>query len=74
MLGGVDVPGTADLARSSGLAVIASGGVRDLDDIRSLLAVRTDGVAGAIVGQALYTGNLQLPAALALVQHTLAAR
>ncbi len=74
MLGGVDVPGTADLARGSGLSVIASGGVRDLDDIRSLLAVRADGVAGAIVGQALYTGKLQLPAALALVQHTLAAR
>lgn len=74
MLAGVDVHGTAALARSSGLAVIASGGVRDLDDIRHLLAARTDGVAGVIAGQALYTGALQLPAALALVQHDLAQR
>jgi phosphoribosylformimino-5-aminoimidazole carboxamide ribotide isomerase len=74
MLSGVDAAGTATLARESGLAVIASGGVRDLDDIRQLLAVRADGVAGVIAGQALYTGSLHLPAALALVQNTPAAR
>lgn len=74
MLSGVDVAGVAALARTSGLAVVASGGVRDLDDIRQLLAVCGDGVTGVIAGQALYTGALHLPAALALVQDTLAAR
>lgn len=74
MLSGVDVAGTATLARESGLAVIASGGVRDLDDIRQLLAARADGVAGVIAGQALYTGALRLPAALALVHDAGAAR
>ena len=73
-LTGVDVAGTAALARDSGLAIIASGGVRDLDDIRQLLAIRCDGVTGVIAGQALYTGMLHLPDALALVHDTLAVR
>lgn len=70
MLTGVNGAATAALARHSGLAVIASGGVRDLDDIRQLLAVQADGVAGVIVGQALYTGALRLSDALALVQNS----
>lgn len=49
------------LARAR-MPVIASGGVSTLDDIRRLAAL---GVEGAIVGQALYTGRIELPAALA---------
>ncbi|MFZ1554077.1 MAG: HisA/HisF-related TIM barrel protein, partial [Anaerolineae bacterium] len=59
---------SAALARASGLQVIASGGVRDLDDIRRLLALSGAGVAGVIVGQALYTGRLALPDALHLAR------
>ncbi len=70
MLSGVDAAGAAALARGSGLQVIASGGVRDLADIRSLLALAADGIAGVIAGQALYTGHLSLPAARALVHET----
>jgi phosphoribosylformimino-5-aminoimidazole carboxamide ribotide isomerase len=66
MLSGVNVEATAALARASRLQVIASGGVRDLDDIRRLLAVRDAGVTGVIAGQALYSGRLALPDALAL--------
>ncbi|MEZ4768588.1 MAG: HisA/HisF-related TIM barrel protein [Caldilineales bacterium] len=66
MLAGADLQGTADLAQRTGLEVIASGGVRDLADIRQLLGLEASGVAGVIVGQALYTGNLDLAAALAL--------
>ncbi len=43
MLVGVDADGTASLARRSGLSVIASGGVRDLDDIRRLQGPRGAG-------------------------------
>ncbi|WP_376795667.1 1-(5-phosphoribosyl)-5-[(5-phosphoribosylamino)methylideneamino]imidazole-4-carboxamide isomerase [Thermogemmatispora sp.] len=43
-------------------ALIASGGVRSLEDIRSLARL---GVEGVIVGKALYTGDLDLAAALA---------
>jgi phosphoribosylformimino-5-aminoimidazole carboxamide ribotide isomerase len=42
-------------------ALIASGGVRSLEDIRALAAL---GVEGVIVGKALYTGDLDLAAAL----------
>ena len=68
MLSGVNVEATAALARASRLQVIASGGVRDLDDIRRLLAVRDAGVTGVIAGQALYSGRLTLPDALALAR------
>lgn len=66
MLAGVDADGTASLAQHSGLRVIASGGVRDLDDIRRLKRLAAPGVEGVIVGQALYTGQLDLAAALAV--------
>lgn len=66
MLSGVDVAATASLARQSGLKVIASGGLRDLEDIRALKAHEGDGVEGVITGQAIYTGALDLAEAIAL--------
>lgn len=66
MLSGVNVEATADLARGSGLQVIASGGVRGMEDIRRLTEVASCGVEGVIVGQALYTGSLDLAQAIAL--------
>lgn len=66
MLQGVDAEGTAALAEGSGLSVIASGGVASLDDIRRLLALADRGIEGVIIGQALYTGAISLPDALAL--------
>lgn len=66
-LSGVDAEATAALAQASGLRVIASGGVRDLEDIRRLVAVADAGVEGVVVGQALYTGSLDLAEALAVI-------
>ena len=63
-LSGVNIAATAALARSSGLKVIASGGVAGLDDIRALVAHAADGIEGVIVGQALYTGAVDLQEAL----------
>ncbi len=48
-------------------AVIASGGVSTLDDLRALATLEADGVEGAIVGKALYAGAFTLPEALAAV-------
>ena len=45
------------LARQSGLAVIASGGVRSSEDIK---LARQGGLAGIIIGRALYEGNINL--------------
>jgi phosphoribosylformimino-5-aminoimidazole carboxamide ribotide isomerase len=55
----------AEIARSSRLPVIASGGVSTLDDIRSLAARFKDGVVGVVVGRALYEGNFTLREAMA---------
>jgi phosphoribosylformimino-5-aminoimidazole carboxamide ribotide isomerase len=54
---GVNVAATVALAQSSGLRVIASGGVAGADDIRR---VREAGLAGVIVGRALYEGTVDL--------------
>jgi phosphoribosylformimino-5-aminoimidazole carboxamide ribotide isomerase len=64
MLDGVNVEATAALARATGLRVIASGGVATLEDISRLRAEEQSGIAGVIVGQALYSGALSLPDAL----------
>jgi phosphoribosylformimino-5-aminoimidazole carboxamide ribotide isomerase len=64
MLSGVDADGSAELARQTGLGVIASGGVRDLADIRRLQALASQGIEGVIVGQAIYTGSLDLAEAV----------
>lgn len=66
MLSGVNVKATARLARQSGLRVIASGGVRELEDIRRLKTEEVSGIEGVIIGQALYTGLIDLRAALVL--------
>jgi phosphoribosylformimino-5-aminoimidazole carboxamide ribotide isomerase len=62
---GVNVQATVALAESAGRPVIASGGVASLDDVRALRAVEDCGIAGVIVGKALYTGALRLGDALA---------
>jgi phosphoribosylformimino-5-aminoimidazole carboxamide ribotide isomerase len=57
MLEGANIEATAELARAVSLPVVASGGVSTLDDIRRL--ART-GLAGCIIGRALYEGRLSL--------------
>ena len=64
MLSGVNLPSTLELARESGLGVIASGGVAGLDDVRALQAMEAEGIEGVIVGMALYRGAIQLAQAL----------
>lgn len=70
MLTGCNVDATADLARHLNIPVIASGGIRDLDDIRRLLEVEDDGVTMAILGRSLYEGTLDFTEALNLVEET----
>ncbi len=59
-LTGVNVEETVRMA-NSGLSVIASGGIRDLNDIRALKA---QNVYGAILGRSLYAGSLTLREAI----------
>jgi phosphoribosylformimino-5-aminoimidazole carboxamide ribotide isomerase len=62
MLSGVNVKATAELARETGLRVIASGGVASLEDLARLRA--TGDIEGTIIGQALYTGVVSLADAI----------
>jgi phosphoribosylformimino-5-aminoimidazole carboxamide ribotide isomerase len=66
MLKGCNIEATVDLARRTNLPVIASGGVKGLDDIRMLALLAKDGIEGVITGRALYDGRLDLAAAIAL--------
>jgi phosphoribosylformimino-5-aminoimidazole carboxamide ribonucleotide (ProFAR) isomerase len=61
-LGGADVAGAAALARAAGVAVVVSGGVQSLEEISR---IRAAGLAGAVVGRALYEGRFTLREALA---------
>ncbi len=63
MLSGVNVEATVRLARELTIPVIASGGITNLDDIRALCAVESEGIMGAIVGRAIYEGSLDFAAA-----------
>jgi phosphoribosylformimino-5-aminoimidazole carboxamide ribotide isomerase len=47
--------------------VIASGGIGSEDDLRRTAALAERGVAGVIVGRALYTGALELGRGLEIV-------
>ena len=57
-LQGPNLAATAALARRLSTPVIASGGVASLDDLKAIAALAGDGVAGAIVGRALYDGRV----------------
>ncbi len=60
-----------DVCARTTAAVVASGGVSSLADLRAIAALRTvtgRAVEGAIVGKALYAGQFTLPEALAAVR------
>ena len=54
---GVDVNSAVELQEKTSLQVVASGGVSTLDDVRR---VKNAGLAGVIIGRALYEGKLSL--------------
>jgi phosphoribosylformimino-5-aminoimidazole carboxamide ribotide isomerase len=66
MMRGVNVEATRKLAVEVSIPVIASGGVSTMDDVHDLCAAAADGIAGAIVGRALYEGTIDLREALTL--------
>ncbi len=59
-LTGVNVADTVKMGET-GLNVIASGGIRGIDDLRAL---KEKGVYGAILGRVIYTGRIDLAAAI----------
>ena len=69
MLQGPNIEALQDIARSSGLKVIASGGVSNIEDIKKLKAIEKDGVMGAIIGRALYTEGIKLEDAIKIANN-----
>jgi len=67
MMQGPNVEAILSLAKSSGRQVIASGGVSTMDDLLKLSSHAKEGIGGAIVGKALYTGSIQLDEAIRAV-------
>ena len=63
MLTGLNIEATVRLAQALTIPVIASGGLSNLDDIRALCAVESEGVVGTIAGRAVYDGSLDFRAA-----------
>lgn len=64
MLSGMNIEAIEELARVTGLEIIASGGVTSLEDLRAVMALKPLGVTGVIVGRALYEKRFTLQEAL----------
>ncbi|MDH5534527.1 MAG: 1-(5-phosphoribosyl)-5-[(5-phosphoribosylamino)methylideneamino]imidazole-4-carboxamide isomerase [Betaproteobacteria bacterium] len=58
MLSGINIDATVALARHLTVPVIASGGITNLEDVKALCAVESEGIVGAITGRAVYQGTL----------------
>ncbi len=70
MQSGPNIEATRQLAEAVAIPVVASGGVSTIDDIKNLLPLASVGVQGVITGKALYSGSLDLRAAIALTRNT----
>jgi phosphoribosylformimino-5-aminoimidazole carboxamide ribotide isomerase len=60
---GLNIPATRELSDVSGLDVIASGGVHTIEDV---IEAKEAGLAGCIIGRALYEGTIKLNDALGI--------
>jgi phosphoribosylformimino-5-aminoimidazole carboxamide ribotide isomerase len=69
MMAGPNFKAMRDMATAVRLPVIASGGVTTLDDVRQLAKL---GLAGCIIGRALYEDRIFLPEAIAAARLPLA--
>ncbi len=67
ILTGLNLEATAQLAKSTSIPIIASGGLSNLEDIVSLLSPTYNMIHGAITGRALYDGRLDAVEALSLI-------
>ncbi len=66
-LAGPDLEGLTEVVKTTDIPVIASGGVGSLDDLRAL---RATGVAGVIVGKAIYERRFTIEEAVAICTGT----
>lgn len=65
-LKGPDFEGLQQIAQAVKMSVIASGGISSMDDVKKLMATKTDNLIGAITGKAIYEGKLDFSEAVKL--------
>ncbi len=69
-LEGPDLQGLSEMLAETSLAIIASGGLSSLQDLKDLIQLQNAGrkLSGVITGKALYEGKIELPEALDIAQ------
>ncbi len=65
MLSGVNISFTQEIAKASGIDTIASGGVKDIDDIKK--CKQSGIISGVIIGKAYYEGKIDLKEAFKVI-------
>ena len=68
MLQGPNLDSIREFAQATSLPIIASGGISGIQDVVSLLSLKSDGVEGMITGKALYDKRLDFKEALQQVR------
>jgi len=70
-LQGPNLAAIEEVARATGMKIIASGGVSTLEDLRALKMLEPLGVEGVIMGKSLYAGTVSIRDALAVADAAL---
>ena len=73
-LAGPDIDGLRRLLANTDLPVIASGGVASLEDVATVARLRSEGVAGAIIGRAFYENKFDIRDAQMVADESAAGR
>ncbi len=68
MLIGPNIPGIEELLKATKVRVVASGGISSIDDVKALKGLEKEGLAGIIIGRALYENKIDLAEAIAIVK------
>ena len=68
LLSGFDEQGTREIAKNITIPIIASGGVTNMDDLKTIQEMKKYGVCGAIVGRSFYENKLSYEEALTFCQ------
>jgi phosphoribosylformimino-5-aminoimidazole carboxamide ribotide isomerase len=68
MMAGPNIPAIRAMAKTTGMKVIASGGVSRVQDISDLKSFEQEGIFGAIIGKALYTDDIKIEDALKIAE------
>jgi phosphoribosylformimino-5-aminoimidazole carboxamide ribotide isomerase len=66
MLSGPNIKSLKEVLAATDMEVVASGGISSIEDIKRLSGLEKDGLAGIIIGKALYENKVDLKEAIAI--------